>query len=172
VSRSLADLTPDTRAAAERLLEFARARGLNPVIQSTARSCAEQNALFAQGPTVTRVAGCRSWHVMGRAIDVHIGSENCADYIPLAEFWKRMGGKWGGEFPGFPDCVHFELPHPDKTLAELCPDPSPGNCERAVASQPGAVFASERTLVIFGAAFGAALAMTFVGGKRRRLRTA
>jgi len=168
VSRALSDLTPDTRAAAERLLDFARARGLNPVIHSTARTCTEQNALFAQGPAVTKVAGCRSWHVMGRAIDVHIGSENCADYVPLAEFWKRMGGRWGGDFTGFADCVHFELPHPDKTLSELCPDPSPGPCERSVANQPGGAFASERTLVIFGAAFGAALALTFVGGKRRR----
>jgi hypothetical protein len=168
MSRALADLTPDTRAAAERLLGFARSRGLNPVIQSTARTCSEQNALFAQGPTVTRVEGCRSWHVMGRAIDVHIGSENCADYLPLAAFWKQMGGRWGGEFPGFPDCVHFELPHPDKTLAELCPDPRPGPCERAVTSQPGGTFLSGNMLPLVGAAFGAALAMTVVGGKRRR----
>jgi len=168
MSRDLSALTPDTRAAAERLLEFARSQGLNPVIQSTSRSCAEQNALFAQGPTVTKVPGCRSWHVMGRAVDIHIGSENCADYIPLANFWKRMGGRWGGDFPGFPDCVHFELPHSDKTLAELCPDPSPGNCERAVAGQPRAMFASAQTLGVFGAALGAALALTVVGGKRRR----
>ena len=168
MSRDLSALTHDTRAAAERLIEFAKSQGFNPVVQSTARSCAEQNALFAQGPTVTKVQGCRSWHVMGRAIDVHIGSENCADYIPLANFWKRMGGRWGGDFPGFPDCVHFELPHPDKSLAELCPDPSPGNCELAVASQPGGALASRQTLALFGAAFGAALAMTVVGGKRRR----
>jgi D-alanyl-D-alanine carboxypeptidase len=167
MSRDLSALTPDTRAAAERLLAFARSRGLNPVIQSTARTCAEQNALFAQGPTVTKVQGCRSWHVMGRAVDVHIGSENCADYVELATFWKELGGRWGGDFPGFPDCVHFELPHPTKTLAELCPDPSPGPCERSVTGQPGG-FGGGQALPIFGAALGAALALTFVGGKRRR----
>lgn len=169
MSRDLAALTPDTRFAAERLLEFAQSQGLNPVVQSTTRSCAEQNALFAQGPTVTKVQGCRSWHVMGRAIDVHIGSENCQDYVPLANFWKRLGGRWGGDFPGFPDCVHFELPHPTKSLTELCPDPRPGQCERAVASQPGPSF-GPGTLTIFGAAFGAALALTVVGGRRPRHR--
>lgn len=169
MSRELSDLTPDTRAAAERLLEFARSLGLSPVVQSTARSCAEQNALFAQGPTVTKVQGCRSWHVLGRAIDVHIGSENCADYVRLATFWKSLGGRWGGDFPGFPDCVHFELPHPDKTMAELCPDPSPGNCERSVASQPGGSL-SEKTLTVFAAAFGASLAIAFFGGKKARRR--
>jgi hypothetical protein len=170
MSRDLSALTPDTRAAAERLLAHARSLGLNPVIQSTARTCAEQNALFAQGPTVTKVQGCRSWHVLGRAIDVHIGSENCADYVPLANYWKSLGGRWGGDFPGFADCVHFELPHPDKTMAELCPDPSPGNCERSVAGQPSGGL-GRGVLTVFGAALGAALAMVFVGGKRRRRGT-
>lgn len=172
MSRSLADLTPDTRAAAERLVAFAQSRGLTPRIDSTRRECQEQNTLFSQGRStpgaiVTQVAGCRSWHVMGRAIDLHIGSENCADYAELGAFWKRLGGRWGGDFPGLKDCVHFELPHPDLTLPELCPDPSPGNCERSVASQPGGSI-SGQTLTLFGAALGAALALTVFGSARAR----
>lgn len=172
MSRSLADLTPDTQAAAARLIEFAQSRGLTPRIDSTRRACAEQNALYAQGRTtpgaiVTEVAGCRSWHVMGRALDLYIGSENCADYAELGAFWKRLGGRWGGDFTGLKDCVHFELPHPNLTLPELCPDPSSGSCERAVASQPGGSLEG-RTLALYGAAFGAALALTLYGGGRRR----
>lgn len=172
-SKSLADLTPDTRVLAERLLAHAQVLGLNPQITATRRTCAEQNAIFEQGrstpgPTVTQVSGCRSWHVLGRALDIWI-SDRCEDYTELGAFWKKLGGRWGGDF-SFRDCVHFELPHPDFKLAELCPDVSPGACEAAVLRQPGASFASPQTLAVLGAAFGAALALAALGPKTRRIR--
>jgi hypothetical protein len=175
MSRYLSDLTSDTQAAVDELLTFARSRGLNPKIVYTRRSCAEQNALYAQGRTtpgniVTGAQGCRSWHVLGRAVDIDIGSNNCADYAELGAFWKSIGGVWGGDFPNIKDCVHFELRHPTLPLDALCPDPSPGNCEIAAATEhPFGL--SPSTLAVFGAAFGAALALA-VTSPTRKLRSA
>jgi hypothetical protein len=134
----LQTLTPDTRDAVKQLIAFARARGLTPKLLEGQRSCARQAALYAQGrttdgPQVTWVQGCRSWHIFGRAVDLHIGSENCADYEPLGKFWESLGGGWGGRFAQ-KDCVHFEWAHPDLPLSELCPDP--GACDAAVRGAP------------------------------------
>ena len=30
-------------------------------------------------------------------------------YAPLGDKWKSLGGRWGGDFEGFPDYGHFEL---------------------------------------------------------------
>ena len=173
MSKSLNDLTPDTRAAAERLLAYAHSLGLEPQITATRRSCAEQNAIYEQGRTtpgavVTQVAGCRSWHVLGRAVDLWLG-DDCGRYAELGAFWKRLGGRWGGDF-SFRDCVHFELPHPNIPIAALCPDPQPGACERAVASQPEPSGVSYQTLVMLGAALGASVALAVAAPPMRRRR--
>lgn len=176
MSRSLDDLTPDTRRAVDRLLDYARSRGLSPTVTYTRRTCAEQNALYAQGRTtpgniVTGASGCRSWHVLGRAVDLYIGSDRCEDYAELGAFWKSIGGVWGGDFPNIRDCVHFELRHPELSMTELCPDPSPGACEASAAAEP-AVPLSPSTLMVFGTAFGAALALAVVSPRRPRRRRA
>jgi hypothetical protein len=124
----LARLTPDTRVNVEHLLTFARSRGLNPRIVSSKRSCEEQAELFAKGretagPKVTWVNGCRSWHVHGRAADVYVGTWEPSAYYELGEFWRRLGGKWGGDFG---DYVHFEW-HPSLKISDVCPDPA-GAC--------------------------------------------
>lgn len=134
----LDSLTPDTRDAVKQLLAFAKSRGLTVKLVDGLRTCERQAALWAQGrttdgPQVTWVQGCKSWHLWGRAVDIHIGSERCADYEPLGKFWESIGGGWGGRF-ATADCVHFEWPHPDMALAELCPDPS--DCANAVRRAP------------------------------------
>lgn len=136
----LRTLTPDTRDAVKRLLSRAKALGLSATLFEGKRSCARQAALYAQGRTtegavVTWAQGCRSWHMFGRAVDLYLDSERCADYEPLGVYWESLGGNWGGRF-STPDCVHFELPHPDYSISELCPDPN--DCENAIAKAPGA----------------------------------
>ncbi len=155
----LTQLTPDTRAAVERLLLHAKARGLTVRVDSALRTCGEQAALYAQGRTtpgnvVTQVKGCGSYHVLGRAVDLFVGTFDCADYLELGEFWEAMGGTWGGRF-SFKDCVHFEWPHPLLDLDMLCP--AGKSCEDAVASQPPAP--GQPMMALLGALVGTAVAV-------------
>lgn len=166
MSTSLSDLTPDTQEAVQRLLNHARSSGLTVRIDSTLRTCNEQAALYAQGRTapgsvVTQVKGCGSYHVLGRAVDLFIGSTDCAAYQELGEFWEAIGGRWGGRF-SFRDCVHFEWPHPILGLDVLCP--SGVSCEEAVRLQPGVPASS--TLALAGAALGGALGLVFSAMRR------
>lgn len=114
-------LTPDTQAAYRKLREFSDKNGILPgfSLAETLRTCARQNELFAQGPSVTRARGCMSWHVMGRAFDVSAAGLTCDDLRPLGAFWESMGGIWGGRWS---DCVHFEW-HPGYRVEQLCHDP-------------------------------------------------
>lgn len=158
-STSLTDLTSDTQAAVARLLAHAKERGLTVRIDSTRRTCDEQAAIYAQGRTtpgaiVTQVKGCGSYHVLGRAVDIFIGSLDCADYQELGEFWESIGGTWGGRF-SFRDCVHFEWPHPLFDLKVLCPDDK--TCEEAVNSQPPTL--SPMAMAALGAVVGACVAI-------------
>jgi hypothetical protein len=111
-------LTPDTQAAYRLLRDFSEQTGHLRGFQlaETLRTCARQNELYAQGPTVTRARGCISWHVHGRAFDLTAPGMTCDNIRPLGEFWESIGGKWGGRFG---DCVHFEW-HPGYNISELC----------------------------------------------------
>jgi hypothetical protein len=137
-SKSLADLEPTPRAKVEQLLAFARSKGYSPEVLSTRRTCAEQDALYALGRTspgaiVTHARGCVSWHVLGRAVDVYLGSAAAAeDYAVLGSYWHSIGGTWGGTFPGFADVGHFEY-HPGVHIEQVCVDPT--NC--TIAPYPG-----------------------------------
>lgn len=160
MSTALTDLTDDTQAAVARLLAHAKDKGLTVRIDSTRRTCAEQAAEYAKGRTapgniVTNVTGCGSYHVLGRAVDIFIGSWNCPDYEELGEYWESIGGRWGGRF-SFQDCVHFEWPHPLFGLDVLCPQGV--SCEDAIKNEPPVV--SPTIVAALGAALGAALAFT------------
>ncbi len=124
-------LEPSTRAFVREVLARARGAGLAPRLVSGRRSCAEQNRLYAQGRTssgaiVTQARGCRSWHVQRRAVDVAFPKGAEAGYAQLGAIAKELGGKWGGDFPGFPDVGHLEY-HPGLTIEQVCPDPD--NCK-------------------------------------------
>jgi hypothetical protein len=105
------------------------------------RTCAEQNQIYAQGressgEIVTYASGCRSWHVLGRAADMdpvsdagQMGGESL--YRTAGGIWEAMGGKWGGNFPGFADIGHFEW-HPGLTIERVCP--SSAYCDAITAS--------------------------------------
>lgn len=124
---TLEDIVPEARGAFEDLLAVADELGMQPRIRSAGRTCADQDALAAGGPQVTQVAGCRSWHVLGRAIDVDLHPNDCATYTRLGEIWESWGGVWGGRWGGFGGCGdagHFQMPDPPGAQGvpeELCP---------------------------------------------------
>jgi peptidoglycan L-alanyl-D-glutamate endopeptidase CwlK len=126
-SRKLEDLHPLMVEKAHRMIELARADGIEILVTSTLRTFEEQADLFAIGRTkpgkiVTEAKAGESWHNFGLAFDI----------VPLVNgkaiwdspFWSRIGelGKqldliWGGNFKRFKDKPHFEF-HPNLNLAE------------------------------------------------------
>jgi hypothetical protein len=123
--QALDTLTPWMADKASDLLAYAQKMGVNvTLIAGARRTCAQQNADYAEGrdtpgPIVTEVRGCKSWHVWGRAVDLHIDGP-ISDYRILGDEWKRWGGIWGGDF-SFDDFGHFEW-HPDVPhVSDLCP---------------------------------------------------
>lgn len=128
----LSKLTPDTKQAVDRLIDYAISLGYDPKIVSAFRSCDEQNRIYAQGRTapgsiVTNARGCVSWHTWGRAVDINLGSKaTVPDYERLGVFWRTLGGKWGGDFK---DYGHYEF-HPGVSIGSVCP--VPGDCSNMV----------------------------------------
>lgn len=103
--KTLDRLVPDARAAFARLISYAKAQGYQPYIVSAVRTCAEESGLSA-----TKVR--RSWHVLGRAVDVELHAKGQAAsiedaYAELGAWWKAEGGTWGGDWTDL-----YPLPHP------------------------------------------------------------
>lgn len=144
----MAGLTGDTADAFDTLVARARSDlGFDLVPRSARRTCAQQAEQYAIGrlpgdtrAIVTRAKGCRSWHVLGRAVDVFVvrggvRSTDYADYQAMGQLAESLGWVWGGHFSGFGpqgDYGHVEY-HPGLTIAALCPNPD--NCVDIV---PGA----------------------------------
>lgn len=121
---TLDDLVPSVRAAFEGLVTAAAALGMQPRVASVGRTCADQAAISAQ-PGATHAALCRSWHVLGRAVDLDLSPNDCATYTKLGELWEARGGTWGGRFPGFGDCGdrrHFQMAATGAVPLSVCPD--------------------------------------------------
>ncbi len=133
-------LNPEAREAFEEVRQRAFNDGISIRYRSGKRTCAEQNQLYAIGrstsaPIVTYARGCSSWHVQGRAVDfavsragdVFVPMKNMAEaeaaYAHVGQIMKDLGGKWGGDFPGFPDIGHIEY-HPGLTIEMVCPNPA------------------------------------------------
>lgn len=133
----LGKLTPDTAMFLMKVKAEAARSGVLIRYVSGIRTREQQNALYAQGRTapgaiVTHAKGCRSWHVQGRAADFAILSKDKskAAYEIVGTIAKSLGGKWGGDFPGFPDLGHIEY-HPGMAIEDVCKDP-----ERDLAMRP------------------------------------
>lgn len=133
----LGKLTPDTAMFLMKVKAEAARAGVLIRYVSGIRTREQQNALYAQGRTVpgaivTHAKGCSSWHVQGRAADFAILSKDKsrAAYAIVGTIAKSLGGKWGGDFPGFPDLGHIEY-HPGMTIEQVCKDP-----ERDLAMRP------------------------------------
>jgi hypothetical protein len=136
---TLAATHPDARPMFQELMDYATAQGWHPYISSARRTCREQ-----QGCALSKAK--RSWHPLGRAIDVELQIEAPDDdpakyYRELGEWWESQGGTWGGRWtdlypiaPGVPgasgDVMHYQwTPAP---MTERVPDalwPDGASCE-------------------------------------------
>lgn len=128
MSRAIEDLEPDTRAKCVRLLEVARADGIELVVVHAFRDYEEQALLYEKGrtrpgPKVTNARPGYSFHNFGRALDVAfkgIGKGAVSwdgPWSVVGEIGERLGLAWGGRWKR-PDRPHFEN-HGGFTLAEL-----------------------------------------------------
>jgi len=117
---------------------FYQATGYILQVRSGRRTCAEQAEQVRLG--FSHAAGCRSWHVLARAVDadpVHADTgkviADSAVYAHAGQIWEQMGGIWGGRFiiSGYPDEGHFEW-HPGIDVDQLCP--SAADCESVSAA--------------------------------------
>lgn len=139
-SRSIADLIPQARERAERLIVLASAEDLELLVTSTFRSFDEQARLFAQGrtapgPRVTSAKPGASYHNVRRALDLAFLRPETGtldwEWLSRSEeadrLWRRLGAlsaaaglHWGGLWER-PDRPHFE----DSWCAECGVDVGP-----------------------------------------------
>lgn len=153
---------------------FRKATGLDLKVRDGRRTCAQQNAIYAQGrdyegEIVTYASGCTSWHVLGRAADLDpvtpagMGQPE-GPYRIAGALWVSMGGVYGGNFKGFPDIGHFEW-HPGMTISQACPSPSYcGPIEASIRTSPPL-----SRYVLIGATVGLGLFGALRWVQRRRL---
>lgn len=130
--KTLDALPPTVRPWFEALMLHATQQGYQPAIVSALRTCREEHGLAL---TKTR----RSWHVLGRAVDIELHARGrqpsiAAAYNELGEWWERQGGNWGGRWielypqaPGVPgmsgDPMHFHWADgKDSVPRELWPE--------------------------------------------------
>lgn len=105
VKHSLDGVVPMALPAFSALLEQAEVWGMLPKIGDALRTCEDQ-----AGATHSHVKE-RSWHVLGRAIDLELLGGLPA-YTRLGEYWESIGGTWGGRwttaYPPNGDYQHFQ----------------------------------------------------------------
>lgn len=127
---NIATLLPKMQVATRKLMRLAKERFKTGQVQilSGTRSYAEQNALFAKRPVVTRARGGSSNHNFGIAVDVGIfvnghyytGANRTEDraYQDLSVLVKSelgyVNGKeklleWGGDWKSIVDMPHYQL---------------------------------------------------------------
>jgi peptidoglycan L-alanyl-D-glutamate endopeptidase CwlK len=114
-------LIPAAQIKAREFMNAVKGRPLTCRIISGTRTYAEQDALFAKKPRVTKARGGQSNHNFGIAWDVGIfnngeyyeGSTNKEDkaYVELGTFIKAnvAGLEWGGDWKSFVDKPHYQL---------------------------------------------------------------
>lgn len=119
VSHSLDDLRPEIRPMVDGFLADCRAAGLDVLVTCTARTLAEQAALYAQGRTtpgrkVTNAKPGQSAHNYGLAIDVVPLVNGKPDWEGDDPCWQvlgQIGQARGLQWFGAPDSPYKEEPH-------------------------------------------------------------
>jgi len=125
--RNIATLHPKAQEKARQFMQavlpIMAQRGVVARIISGTRSYAEQDALFAKRPQVTKARGGYSNHNFGIAWDIGLFREK--DYLedsPLyrecGEIGRSLGLEWGGDWKSFKDEPHFQVPT-GLTMAQL-----------------------------------------------------
>jgi peptidoglycan L-alanyl-D-glutamate endopeptidase CwlK len=119
----IATLLPVAQDAVRRFLSIVKAEYKNDVrLLSGTRTYAEQNALFAKRPVVTKAKGGQSNHNFGIAWDIGIfergnyltgkNKKETDEYRKVAAIVKREFEKeieWGGDWKSFTDLPHYQL---------------------------------------------------------------
>lgn len=111
----LAKVAPALQTRARSFIAAAAADGVIIQITQGLRTFAEQDALFAKRPVVTKAQGGQSNHNYGTAIDVApvIGGTVSFDeklYRNFGKYADAAGLSWGGRWAHFTDLPHLELP--------------------------------------------------------------
>lgn len=118
---NIASLVPKAQRSARQFMLNAKSFPYTIKILSGGRTYAEQNALFAKRPVVTKARAGQSWHNYGIAWDVGIfegktyfegrnAKENKA-YTDLAKLIlpKMKELEWGGSWKSIVDMPHYQL---------------------------------------------------------------
>jgi peptidoglycan L-alanyl-D-glutamate endopeptidase CwlK len=119
----IATLLPVAQDAVRRFLSIVKAEYKNDVrLLSGTLTYAEQNALFAKRPVVTKAKGGQSNHNFGIAWDIGIfergnyltgkNKKETDEYRKVAAIVKREFEKeieWGGDWKSFTDLPHYQL---------------------------------------------------------------
>lgn len=118
---NIATLIPQAQIKAREFMNAVKGQSLTYRIISGTRTYAEQDALFAKKPRVTKARGGQSNHNFGIAWDVGIfgngkyyeGNTKKEDkaYVDLGALIKAKvsGLEWGGDWKSFVDKPHYQL---------------------------------------------------------------
>jgi len=118
---NILSLIPAAQVKAREFMNAVKGQTLTYRIISGTRTYAEQDALFAIKPRVTKARGGQSNHNFGIAWDVGIfdngkyyaGNNKKEDkaYVDLGALIKATvpGLEWGGDWKSFPDKPHYQL---------------------------------------------------------------
>ena len=129
--KNIATLKPEVQVLARRLIELAKAEGINAKVIDGSRTYEQQNKLYAMGRTkpgriVTKAKGGYSWHNFGLAFDVGIFDpsgehyyEESRAYAEVGRIGKSLGLEWGGDWEDFQDEPHFQKNPKGYTLAQI-----------------------------------------------------
>lgn len=113
--RTLAELAPNTKAAAMKWYAFCEKHGIEILIYDAMRTEAEQRANVEKGVSGTM----KSYHLVGQAIDFVPANENGKvswerswymrdDIQKAVKEAKRLGFTWGGDWANFVDMPHLQ----------------------------------------------------------------
>jgi peptidoglycan L-alanyl-D-glutamate endopeptidase CwlK len=108
----MAGLKPELRTKVEHMLAVCKSKELSVFVFETTRTAARQKMLVEQGKSKT----LKSKHITGDAVDIVFlvngqpSWDSSCDWARLGRVGKLEGLRWGGDFKGFYDAVHFELP--------------------------------------------------------------
>ena len=97
------------------LFSYATRIGCRLILTSVHRTAEEQKRLFDEGKSKLDGYVKKSRHQLWRAVDVCIIDDQNRprwehdDYARLGEYWKSIGGTWGGDWVSLNDVYHFEL---------------------------------------------------------------
>lgn len=114
-------LQPLVRRQSEKVIAEMEKFGYPVMVFQGFRSKAEQDYLYAQGRTrpgsiITNAKGGYSFHNYGVAVDIVFienGRASWGEHHPwniLGQIGKKHGFLWGGDWVGFKDRPHLEMP--------------------------------------------------------------